>query len=129
MPNIFFFRLKQPGTKKRKEARKKKNAAPKTCDANVHCDLGFPKTCDAQVQCDLDMKERICETRAEQLQREDFRLRPLVACHDEMVRVFRFYASASSPPLVAVGIAGPQQWARFRSQWARWTATARWKGR
>lgn len=47
-------------TKKRKEAKKK--ASP-------------PKTCDAQVQCNLDYKERVCQTRSEQLERENFRLR------------------------------------------------------
>jgi hypothetical protein len=65
---VLVFSLKQQGTKKRKEAKKK--ASP-------------PKTCDAQVQCDLDYKERVCQTRSEQLERENFRLRPLVACHDE----------------------------------------------
>ena len=80
---VLVFNLKQQGTKKRKEA--KKNVSLKKCDAQVQCDPASPKTCDAHVQCDLDYKERICQTRYEQLERDNLRLRPLVACHDERV--------------------------------------------
>ena len=35
---------------------------------------------DAAVQCDLDEEDRISQTRAEQLERENFKLRALAAC-------------------------------------------------